>query len=44
MGELFDTEPLFPGDNEIQTLYLIQKVFLNLASLTIATVVGQADK
>jgi len=23
MGELYDTEPLFPGDDEIQTLYLI---------------------
>jgi len=26
MGELYDTEPLFPGDDEIQTLYLIQKL------------------
>ena len=30
MGELFDTEPLFPGDNEIQTLYLIQKLPFSL--------------
>ena len=26
MGELSDTNPLFPGDNETETLYLIQKV------------------
>jgi len=26
MGELTDGQPLFPGDNEIDQLYLIQKV------------------
>jgi len=26
MGEITDTEPLFPGDDEIHTLYLIQEV------------------
>ena len=31
MGELSDGQPLFPGDSEIDTLYLIQKV---LGSMT----------
>lgn len=26
MGEITDTEPLFPGDDEIHTLYLIQEL------------------
>ena len=27
MGELIDGQPLFPGESEIDQLYVIQKVF-----------------
>ncbi len=30
MGELYDGQPLFPGENEIDQLYLIQKVLGNI--------------
>jgi len=33
MGELIDSQPLFPGDNEIDQLYKIQSVLGNLPSI-----------
>jgi len=45
MGELFDTEPLFPGDDEIQTIYLIQKVrYISLLKFTKLKLLGKLTK
>ncbi len=30
MGELIDGQPLFPGESEIDQLYVIQKVFTSV--------------